>query len=306
MNQFLNKQRRIGVLRGGGGGFHARSLEEGGNFITYVIENLYPKWKPVDIYVDENEVWHVSGLPVLPTLLPQKVDVVWNTIPAKYNQLLNDLNLPQVGQSAFASLLTNNKEAFSNFANQNNIQTLRKVVFPVYQADFDGNQEEYILTKAREVWKKFSPPWVVRAYNTDRNVGMRVAKTFPDLITAITEMVLHGDSILVEELVLGKAVSTHSVPGFRGEDLYHFPTSSPQGLTKEEKEDLLDTAQKIQQSIGGHYLKADFVINPRTGIHLVDFSLKPDYRDNSHFDDACKSVGTRTSHIISHIFDGVL
>lgn len=306
MDQFLNKQKRIGILRGGGGDSHSKSLEEGGNFISYVIENLYPKWKPVDIYVDGDDKWHMSGLPILPTTLFGKVDVIWNTIPAKYNKLLHDLSLPQVGHTAFASLLQDNKEAFSNFANQNNIKTLRRIVFPVYQSDFDGNQQEYILTKAKEVWKKFSPPWVVRSYGTDRNVAVRVAKTFPDLVEVITDMVYRGDSILVEELISGKAVTTHSVPGFRGEDLYHFPTSSPYKLTKEEKDGLVEATKKIHQSIGGHYLKADFVINPKTGIHLIDFNLEPDYRENSHFSDACQSIGARPSSVISHIFERIL
>ncbi len=306
MNQFLNRQKRIGILRGGGGHYHSKSLEDGGNFIAYVIENLYPKWKPVDIYVDGDDNWHMSGLPILPAALSGKVDVIWNTIPARYNKLLSDLSIPQVGNSVFASLIQKNKEAFSGFAKQNGIKTPRKVVFPVYQSDFDGNQQEYILVKAKEVWQKFSPPWVVRSFNIDKNVAVRVAKTFPDLVEAITEMVWHGDSILVEELISGKPITTHSVLGFRGEDLYHFPTTSPYQLTKEEKESLREATTKIHQTIGGHYLKADFVINPKTGIHLVDFNLEPDYRENSHFSDACKSVGARPSSVISHIFERVL
>jgi hypothetical protein len=88
--------------------------------------------------------------------------------------------------------------------------------------------------------------------------------------------------------------------------LYHFPIASPHTLTTEEKDSLIRATKKIQETIGGHYLKADFVINPRTGIHLIDFSLKPDYRDNSHLYDACQSIGARTSNIISHIFERVL
>ncbi len=290
-------------MRGGGGKKHDKSLREGSDVLVYIIENLYPKWKPVDIFVDPNGVWHLSGMETLPSDLTHKVDVVWNTAGSAYQQILDSLSIPTIGQDGFASLLLDNPGTFSDFALKNNIRTPRKIVFPAYQEDIDGEAMEFASKKAREVWQKFSPPWIVRAYNEEKNVAAKVAKTFPDLISAISELLAHGDSILVEELIPGKVATTHIIPDFRGEKVYHFPISSTYNLSTDEKTAIVEAAKKLHSHINNHYLKADFVIHPRTGAHLLEFSLSPDLRDNSTLDEASASIGVRMSHIINHILE---
>lgn len=304
MQKFGNKQKRVGVLRGGGGKKHERSLKDGSDVLVYMIENMYPKWKPIDIFVDPNGVWHLSGVEILPADLIHKVDVVWNTAGAAYQQLLENLSVPTIGHSGFASLLADNPGAFSEFALRNGIRTPRKIVFPVYQEDIDGEPMEYAAKKAREVWQKFAAPWVVRAYNQDKNVAAKVAKTFPDLVSSIGEFLAHGDSILVEELIPGKIATTHIVPNFRGDKTYHLPVHSNYNLSTSEKESIASLAKKLYGHLNSHYLKADFVVHPRTGVHLLEFSLNPDLRDKSSLYESSQSVGVRMSHIINHILEG--
>lgn len=306
MQRFNNRQIRVGVLRGGEGATHDASIRDGSNMLAYIAENLYPRWRPVDIFVDRAGAWYVSGRPVLPADVVNRVDIVWNTAAPEYKQVLETLSIPVVGHSAFNALLHQNPGAFSDYAVKNNIKTPRRIVLPVYQPDFDGNVETYAGSSAKKVWQKFSPPWVVRAYSPDRNTAVRVAKTFPDLAAAIIELANRGDSILVEELITGKVATTHVVPGYRGEDLYHFPVNSNQPISKQERSLISDAARNLHNHLDSHYLKADFVIHPRSGVYLLGFDMTPDLVDGSLFSEACRDIGARESYVISHILESHL
>ncbi len=305
MNYLLSRQKRIGILRGGESALHDVSVREGALCISFVLENMFPKWKPVDIYIDREGVWYLNGVPVIPSDIVNKVDLVWNLSTPEYSQILKSLTIPIIGHDAFLGLIQQ-PEHFSNFAAKNNIKSVRNIIFPVYQSDFDGRVDQYVSNKAREVWQKFSPPWIVRPYNTDRNVSLKVAKTFPMLLESIDELVRRGDSILVEELIPGKVVSAHVVPDFRGDKNYHFPILSPYPLSLDEKKLLKNTIDLIRKHIDHHYLKIDFIIHPRTGVHVLGFSLSPDLRENSHLEETCKEAGVRLSHVLGHIFEKVL
>src|ERR1035437_6656620 len=198
-------KKRVGILRGGTGKHYVSSLKKGGEIISYITDNLGDKYKVLDILVDKDGVWHFSGKPIKPSDLFHKVDVVWNTAEPSASVILNNFSIPNVGNGAFSLALENNSDMLREHLRQIDVRMPRYIVSP---------------KTAKEVLQKFPAPWIVRNYNE-----MRVVKTFDEL----AKMINDNDDLVIEEFIAGKVASVHSVPMFRGEDIYTFPLGNAFG-----------------------------------------------------------------------------
>jgi len=302
-------KKRVGILRGGKGKNYTTSLKRGGDLISNISENLEEKYKIVDILIDKDEIWHINGLPTQPVDLMHRVDIVWNTAGPGVSVLLENFSIPNIGHGAFYSSMEESRDLLKEQMNRIGVHIPRSIVLPFYQKDFDGPREKYATKKAKEVFEKFSSPWIVKSFTPDSNMGIHLAKTFPELVYAIEDGVLHEKSILVEEFILGKIASFHSVPKFRGEPIYIFPLSVSSGNTfgnfsSIEKEKLTALAKYLHQHIGAkHYLKIDFTLTPHGKVYLIGLDSTPDLRLDSHFSQVCESVGAKPHHIIEHILE---
>jgi D-alanine-D-alanine ligase-like ATP-grasp enzyme len=304
----------VGVLRGGTWENYEKSLNEGGKIISHIFENLSGKWKPIDILIDKNGSWHLGGLPIKPAQLMNKVDVVWNISHPSYSKTLLDFSIPNIEANLFSKSLVS-REILKEHMKKIGINMPRAFVIPVYQKDFDGPLEKYVIKKAKEVFEKFSSPWIVKPLIEDLNIGIHIAKTFPELIDAIVDCTKHQKSILVEEFIFGKNVSVHSVAGFRGENVYNFPPIenkngiiiSPGKFSSIEKEKLINLVKKIYHHTNtSQYLKSDFVLHPSGSVYLTHIEFSPNLDQDSCFYKSCESVGTGAHHIIEHILERAL
>ena len=301
-------KKRVGVLRGGTGALYERSLKRGGEIISHIFENLSDKYKIVDILIDKDGVWHVNGLPIVPADLGSKVDVAWNAAHPSLSAILDDFSIPNVGQGHFSFVLENSREMLREHMKKINVSMPRRIVFPVYQKDFDGPRERYAIKKAKEVFEKFSSPWIVKSFTPNLNMGIHLAKTFNELVAAIEDGVRNEKSILVEEFITGKVASMHSVSDFRGQDFYIFPATNVSGnLSVSEKEKLDYLIKELHKHIGAkHYLKSNFVLNKRGKVYLLDLESTPDLRLDSHFSKVCESVGAKMHDVVGHMIEKVL
>ena len=315
--------RRIGILRGGIGDEYESSLREGADIIAHIHQNLSDKYKPVDILIDKDGVWHAQGVPVEPAGLMHEVDIVWNTSHPTFSKILGTLSLPIVGVSHFASSLVKSRTMLEEHLKNIGVNMPASVVLPLYQEDFDlppprlrqGEADpkvEYAIRKAKEIHERFGAPWIVKSFTPDSDMAIHVAKTFPELVEAIYDGLTHQVSILVEELITGKNTSLHSIPNFRGEDIYIFPCLAEAGvkagrLAIRESEKLVNLAKDLHTHLGAsHYLKSDFVLHPNRGIYLTSVSFSPDLKPNSLFHLACASVGAKMHHVVEHILEQAL
>ena len=284
---------RVGVLRGGAGKHYASSLLKGGEIISYIFENLGDTYKPVDILIDKEGIWHLGGVPVEPAKLLYKVDVVWNTSHPSFSNILQSFSIPNVGIPPFYKFFGENKETLQKH--------LKKIGLPI---------PRYIISpkNAKEVFEKFSAPWIVKSFTEDSNLEISLVKTFPELVNTIYEGVKYGKSILVEEFIGGKVASLHSVPLFRGQDIYVFPLGNTFGnFSLKEKEKLANLTKILHNHLGAkHYLKSDFVLNKRGKVYLLGIDVNPDLKMDSHFSEVCEYVGTKTHHVVKHILDSAL
>lgn len=297
-------KKRVGVIRGGAhGGYHS-SLRQGGEIIMHIADKLPERWKVADILIDKEGVWHINGLRTEPASIIHKVDVVWNTAHPGISNVLADLSLPHIAVSPFSFLLGQESGVLTEHLKGISLNTPKKIVLPVYQSNFDGPLEEYAARKAKEIWRKFPAPWIVKTYTEDSDMGVHVAKTFPQLVDAILDGVAHQKSILVEELVGGVNASVHSVAGWRGQDIYIFPVRNIENGYKEKLESIV---KNLHRHLGAtHYLRSDFAIHPRRGIFVTEISFLPDLKEDSHFHRACASVGAEMHHVVEHILNRAL
>src|SRR3989344_5025519 len=298
-------KKRIGILRGGAGKHYASSLRKGGEIILHISENLSDKYKPVDILIDKDYIWHINVLPVNPGDLVSKIDVVWNTSHPSFSNILDSLLIPNIGNSSFFHTLENSKDILREHIKSIGAQMPKSMILPVYQKDFDGSQERYVIKKAKEVFEKFSAPWVVKYFTEDVNMAIHLVKTFPELVDVIEDGVKHEKSILVEEFIAGKVASVHSLPHFRGENIYTFPLGNTFGnFSTNEKDKLSNLAKDLHNHLGAkHYLKSDFVLSPRGKVYLLEISSNPDLQFDSHFAQVCESVGVKIHQVVEHIIE---
>ncbi|OGI59886.1 hypothetical protein A2814_00985 [Candidatus Nomurabacteria bacterium RIFCSPHIGHO2_01_FULL_38_19] len=307
--------KRVGIIRGGIGETYTSSLRQGGEIISHIAENLGDKYKTFDILIDKEGSWHLNGLSIKPSDLVRKVDVVWNTAEPSISTTLDNFSIPNVGNNSFSSALENNNNILRKYIKNIGVEMPRSVILPTYQKDFDpryaegsgeasGPRERYSIKKAKEVFEKFSSPWLVKSLTPDASMAIHVAKTFPQLVDAIEDGVKHKKSILVEEFIIGFPSVAHSIGNFRGEDVYVLP---PENLTQPEKENIIVLTKKLHKHLNAkHYLKFDFTLNPRRGIFLTNASFTPDFRSGSHLEKSCESVGVKMHHLVEHILNKAL
>lgn len=293
--------KRVGILRGGVGDYYENSLVKGGEIISHLLENLSDRYKPVDILIDKDGVWHIGGLPIQPADLMHRVDVIWNASHPSFSNIFENLSIPNIGTPAFSKAVGDSREILQEHMKKIGVQMPRHLIIPPFQKDFDEIEYKYIIKKSKEVFEKFPSPWIVKSFTNDSRMGVHVAETFQELVKAIEDGVNLGESILVEELISGKNAFMHTVSNFRGQDIYAFPAGN---FSKSEKEKLIAMAKNIHNHIGAsHYLKSNFVLNPKKGIFLTSVEFFPDLKKDSHFHKMCESVGAKTHNVIEHILD---
>ncbi len=298
-------QKRVGILRGGIGKNYRHSLRQGGEIIYYLSENLGRKYRPLDILIDQEGIWHLSGKPIQLADLMHRVDIVWNIAHANHSHSLDSLSVPHLSPAPYFSALKGSKKLLQEHLKTAGVNLPRSIILPVYQADFDGPADRYALKKAIEIHEKFGAPWTVKSFSEDKNMAIHLAKTFPELVAAIEDGVRHKQSVLVEEFIYGKIASLHSVPNFRGQEIYTFPLSRALGAFSDtEKEKLHALAKHLHRHFGaGCYLRSDFLLTPRQKIYLLEFDNVPDLKPGSHFSQACELAGTQVPEVVEHLLE---
>ncbi|MFA6251441.1 MAG: D-alanine--D-alanine ligase [Candidatus Paceibacterota bacterium] len=324
---------KVGVIRGGISGEYEVSLASGAQVLEHLrSDKMNKKYKPVDIFIDRDGIWHVSGIPTTMDKIIHKVDVIVNALHGDYGedgkvqQLLEQWGIPYTGSGPFASAIGYNKLLTKQEFSKLGINTPRHILFPAYQEDFDGPKDKYALSKAREVLERLPPPWIVKPLTGGSSMGMHICKTFQSLIDAFKDGVNGKVSVLVEEFIKGKEATVGVIDNFRGKDIYTLPpieiripkTSAffdnevkyngqsqeicPGNFTDTEKEELERLASLIHTGLDlSHYSRSDFIIHPKRGIFALEVNTLPGLTGESLMPKALKAVGSDLPEFIEHI-----
>lgn len=305
---------RVGVLRGGRGDHYKESMRRGQGLISAFLGDLENDFQIFDIFLDKEGVLHLRGLPINPYDLQNKLDMVWSFLHPKDLTHFMDLNLPIVGISSFDHSIKSRPDYLHKYLKNMGYKKPRNILLPLYQEDFDGDKLSYSTKKAKDIWQKFPPPWVVKAVSSSTTLGIKVANTFPELVQSILETTESKSAVLIEELIYGgRRIRVHGIEGFRGEGVYFLPplevrheenTISYQkdSFTNEEKKLIYKTAKNIFENLGTeHYVNFEFILDKKGGIYISDFDLYPEFTEESSLSFALDSFGIDRSDVLRHI-----
>lgn len=312
---------KVAVLRGGPSSEHDISLITGAN----VLKNLEREpYRPVDIYIDKDGVWHARGIPMTPERALADADVAINVLHGQYGEdgtvqkILDRIGTPYTGAGAYAAAISLNKPLSKEILAKEGIRMPKHKVLKVsHNLDKD----------AREAFRAFSPPVVVKPASAGSSVGMTLAKTFDEFLTGVKKAFEHSPTVLVEEYIQGKEATAGVVEGLRGEKMYSLlpieiippPKAAffdrevkyngetiervPGNFTKEETAEIQRLARLAHEVLGQRgYSRSDFMVSPRgvyfletnsaAGVGLTSESLLPK---------SLKAVGISFHEFLDHI-----
>lgn len=279
---------KVAVLRGGAGNEHEVSLRSGSNILAG-IERL--GHIPLDVFIDKTGAWHVRGIPMTPERALSSVDVAWNVLhggpgeDGSLQRVLDRIGVSYTGSGSYASAAAFNKLLAKEILAKHDIRMPRHVVLSVSPS---------LENEAKEAFRAFAPPVVVKPSSSGSSVGVTLAKTFPDFWEGVKEAFAHSPKVMVEEYIKGKEATAGVVEGLRGMKLYPLlpieivppPTHAifdydakysgesiervPGNFTSEEASELQRLAQVVHDALGlRHYSRSDFVVSPR-GIYFLE------------------------------------
>ncbi len=332
---------RVGVIRGGPSSEYEVSLNTGANVLSHLrSDEMNQKYKPIDILIDKNGVWHVNGKPTTLEHISNNVDVIFNALhgdfgeDGKVQQMLDQWKIPYTGSGAFASALGFNKILAKEQFKRLGIKTpqyvllMRDLPMQAGENSPDKSGSDLAKEQAKLVWGKFPAPWVVKLIASGSSVGVYICKTFPELENALLNGINADSDIFVEEMIIGKEATVPIIEKFRGQNIYALPPIEirvpkgkdffdyevkygdssteaeicPGNFSIEEKDELIRLASLIHTGLNlDHYSRSDFIIHPKKGIYALEVNTLPGLSDQSLTPKALKVVGSSMPEFISHL-----
>lgn len=323
---------KVGVIRGGVSGEYDVSLKTGSNVLSHLRgEKLNKTYKSIDILIDKDGIWHINGKPVSMKDVSHSVDVIFNALHGDYGedgkvqQMLDQWKIPYTGSGAFASALGYNKALAKEQFALLGVKTPSHFIVPKYEKK-NGSIETYSKNIAKQIHDKLSPSWIVKPLSGGSSVGMKMCKTYPQLVNAFLDGINKNNDVLIEELIEGKEATVGVVNHFRDQKVYVLPPIEiripksksffdfeakytgvseeicPGNFTRKEKEELERLAALIHTGLNlDHYSRSDFIISPKKGIYALEVNTLPGLTDESLIPKMLNAVGASVPEFINHL-----
>ncbi|NVN97402.1 ATP-grasp domain-containing protein [Candidatus Nomurabacteria bacterium] len=324
---------KVGVIRGGISSEYEVSLKTGGNVLFHLRgDKLNKTYKAIDILIDKDGIWHIGGKPVSMEDVFNSVDVIFNGLhgdfgeDGKVQQMLDQWKIPYTGSGAFASALGYNKILAKEQFTSLGVKTPNHIVVPKYEKETDIDIESYAKKIAKEIHSKLAPSWIAKPLSGGSSVGMKMCKTYPELISAFLEGVNKEVDVLVEEIIEGKEATVGVINDFRNKEIYVLPPIEiripkdksffdfeakyegksleicPGVFSRKEKDELERLAVLIHSGLNlDHYSRSDFIIHPKKGIYALEVNTLPGLTDESLIPKMLNAVGADVPSFIDHI-----
>ncbi len=314
-------RKKVGVLRGGPSSEYEVSLKTG----KAVIDALTEDFEVYDILITKDGVWHHQGLAITPEKVFKKVDVIFNALHGTYGEdgtvqkLMDTFGIPYTGSTALASAVGMNKVLAKKVYKTHKLKT------PLHTT---VNKGVDVSKVAKEIFKSFPIPAVVKPVSGGSSVATTIAKTLAQLEKGIEEALKHGDTVLIEEFIAGKEATCGVVDNFRSEKIYTLlpieirkPQASdffdykakysgeseeicPGNFTSAEKQVIQEMAKQAHEALGlRHYSRSDFIIHPRRGIYILETNTLPGLTEQSLVPKSLQAIGCSFKDFLKHLID---
>jgi len=319
---------RVGILRGGVGTQYEISLASGAEALCHIDTE---KYKLVDIFVDREGNWYAGGLRLSVEKLQHTADVFLNFLHGetgengKLKNLFENLSLFHTGSDALASSIALNKRLAKERFEVLGILTPK---YFVASRDYEYQDVFELAQKlAKETWQKLSPPWVLKPLRGGSSVGVRVAKTFDELVYRLYDILHEYDEVLVEEYIEGDEIFVNMIDGFRGKENYisipmliqnnsqifnhkervtgDYNLQPYTNLHNTKKEEILNIIQKVRDDLGlKDFYSMDFIDTPK-GIYLLEVDSHPATDTNSPMKKSMEHHGISARELLGHMIERV-
>ncbi len=327
---------RVGVLRGGPSNEYEVSLKSGGEVLT-ALHSMPGKYHPIDMFVSRDGEWHIQGVPATLSKIKESIDVVFNALhggpgeDGTISDVLKEMNIPYTGSHGLPSSV-----AMDKILTKEKLKALGIKVpehFVIDPVDLLNEKEkntlhvvdEFALKKSQEIFKKVSPPWIIKPVRGGSSLGMFLAKTLPELVEALRQAIILGDEFFVEQYILGKEATCGVVDKFRGEDVYplipieirkpkwqpydyelkyggHANNVIAGSFLPEEKQRIQSIARDVHKELGlRHYSRSDFVVTLNGDIYFLEVNTLPGLTKHSLVPQALNAIGTPLHHFLDHV-----
>ena len=291
--------KKIGVIRGGGGGAHHQSLASGRDIIE-ALSNLGAT--PVDIVLDQNDDILIRGRKVSATDIMTEIDALWNATHG-YNPIWNEL-FRTLGVSNFASAVTSNHVLWKDKVRGLDLSVPKHV-------DYKSTDEG---AATREIVGAIVPPWIVKTQGKVKKEY--VAGNYVELIDILRTLKKAGESATVEEYIDGREFVVSMIENFRGKTRYDLPVLeivagasgeeqylSPKDFSDTEKGALVDLGALLAEELSLQDFASVRVIMTPKKMHIVDIESRPPHHSASPFHAGLRQVGSTLEEFIASRFD---
>lgn len=315
---------RVAVLRGGPSSEHDISLLSGANLLEQFSDAGF---QTIDVFIDKEGQWHVRGVPMTPERALTGADVAYNILHGQYGEdgsvqrILDRIGIPYTGAGAYAAAVSLNKPLTKELLQKHGVLMPQGRVLKV-SADLEK--------EAREAFRSFAPPVVVKPAGAGSSVGMTLAKTFDEFWTGVKKAFEHSKEVLVEEYVKGKEATAGVVRGLRGQKMYTMlpieivppPKAAffdrevkyngetlervPGNFTKEETAELQRIASLAHDVLDlGDYSRSDFIITPKGKVYFLEVNSAAGVgmTKESLVPKALKAAGVSMKEFLTHVVE---
>ena len=300
--------KKVGIIRGSNTEYYDASIKDGAELILNIYNHLDTKWKPVDIFIDKENVWHKDGIPLAHSRSTlESIDAFWDTTRSDAYLEVGNKKIINVNGGFTSFIKKDDKQQIEHFKNLG-VEVLKHIIISPYLENIDISIEKYSTQKALDVLRKISPPWKIKKFPTIKGENQILVKTFPNLIEVIRDFAIKKKSILIEEYVRGDEVLFHTLSGFREKETFIFPyvPADDIGYIRErnKKEMLESVAKKIHNYLPAtNYVNTKLILDSKNQIFLSDFDFCPDFQETSHFTKSCEIVGEHPKNILLYLLE---
>lgn len=283
------------------------------------------KYRPVDLLVSREGVLHADGAPIDHKDLRSIVDVVLNTLhggageDGTIQKVFDGLDIAHTGAGSEKIL---NKYFTKKALAGSGVRTPFGVTFSLPQ-EIDEELEDFVATRAKHVFKRISPPWIVKPALGGSSVDTFFAGDFSELVAAIKAVLRKHEHVLVEEYVRGREISMGLIEGFRGEDDYflmpaeikksseilnqedrargNYQVLLPRDLDAGKREAMQNLMLEAKKKLGlKNYFTADFIITP-FGIYLLEIDALPAIDEHAILPKSLEAIGSSLTEFLDHV-----
>lgn len=317
--QTLPDSLRIGVIRGGPSSEYDVSIKTG----AHILEVLSETHRPIDIFISKDGQWHMQGLEKSPAQILKNVDVVLNALHGEYGEdgklqeLLEAHGVKFTGSKKYPSSLAMNKWQTKEHLKQIGIKTPTYVLV---------RQTDDLKEKAKEIFNTVPHPLIIKPVRGGSSLGIKIAKNYTELYTALYDVLSDGSDAIVEELISGKEATAGVIEGFRGSEVYVLPPIEirhtgknnifdfdskysgesqeicPGNFSQNEKKEIEEVSALVHKHLGlRHYSRSDFIVSPKRGVYFLEVNTLPGFTKESLFPLALNSVGSSVKEFLHHV-----